>query len=83
MCNTQPYKLSVGSYSASSLIRRPMYLAYALLYRPYPNSIQATVNRLTMLPVGLRHAADHLSEDENLVHLFLLNWLPRAIGLVV
>lgn len=38
---------------------------------------------LSMFSIRLRHAADHLSEDENLVHLFLLNWLPRSIGLVV
>lgn len=36
-----------------------------------------------MLPVRLRHAADHLAEHEHPVHLVFLDRLPRGIALVV
>lgn len=38
---------------------------------------------LSMLPVRLRHAADHLSEDEDPVKLIALYWIPWRIRLVI
>lgn len=38
---------------------------------------------LTMLPVRLRHATNHLAEYEDSIHLFFFDRLPWAIGLVV
>ena len=38
---------------------------------------------LPMLPVRLRHAADHLAEHEHPVHLVFLDRVPRRIALVI
>ncbi|SSH62704.1 Uncharacterised protein [Klebsiella pneumoniae] len=37
----------------------------------------------TVLPVRLRHAADHLAEHEYPVHLIFLDRVPGCIALVV
>lgn len=40
-------------------------------------------SELTVLPVRLRHAADHLAEHENPVHFVFLDRVPGCITLVV
>ena len=47
-----------------------------------PNALQAT-GWLHMLPVRLRHAADHLAEHEYPVHLVFLDRVPGCIALVI
>lgn len=36
-----------------------------------------------MLPVRLRHAADHLAEHKNTIHLVFFDGFPRYIGFVI
>lgn len=38
---------------------------------------------LPMLPVSLRHAADHLAEHEHPIHFVFLDRVPGCIALVV
>ncbi len=38
---------------------------------------------LPMLPVRLRHAADHLAEHENTIHFVFLDRVPGCIALVI
>ena len=78
--NQTPHQATISTIATTESKVTTPTIRYSLITQ---TSLQATVNLLTMLTVGLRHAADHLSEYEYFVHLCLLNRLPWSIGLVV